>query len=88
MDGAVSSGIDPDILRRADRVIVLGTEAIVDPVPGMRSEMEVGVTDEPSYRGVEGILRMRLIRDDIAERIQVLLHDLGVPSTETGTERR
>jgi arsenate-mycothiol transferase len=30
-------------------------------------------TDEPSYRGIDGIERMRLVRDDIAGRVGALL---------------
>ncbi|MCX7491119.1 low molecular weight phosphatase family protein [Corynebacterium sp. P6129] len=84
MEGAVSTGVDPDTLRRADHVIVLGTEATVESVPGMRSEPEVWVTDEPSHRGIEGTERMRLIRDNIAERVRRLLRDFGVPPSDTG----
>ena len=85
MEGAVSKGIDPGMLRRADRVVVLGTEANVDAVPGMRSEPEIWVTDEPSHRGIEGMERMRLVRDDIAARVRALLRDLGVRPADTGS---
>ena len=85
MEGAVSNGVDPDMLRMADRVIVLGTEATVDPVPGMRSEPEIWVTDEPSHRGIGGMERMRLVRDDIAERVRALLRDLGIRPADSGS---
>nr|WP_234800219.1 low molecular weight phosphatase family protein [Mycolicibacterium diernhoferi] len=66
--------IDPDLLRRVDRVIVLGREAHVDAPEGVT--VETWVTDEPSERGIDGIERMRLVRDDIARRVDKLLSDL------------
>ena len=48
-----------------------GREARVDPVPGTR--FETCDTDEPSERGIGGIERMRLVRDDIAARVADLL---------------
>jgi arsenate-mycothiol transferase len=63
--------IDPLLLRDVDVVITLGREAHVEPVPGPR--FENWDTDEPSERGIDGIERMRLVRDDIAERVADLL---------------
>ncbi|MBT1191205.1 arsenate-mycothiol transferase ArsC [Rhodococcoides kroppenstedtii] len=62
--------IDPDLLARMDYVITLGTEATVDPVEG--PIYLTWHTDEPSARGIEGIERMRLVRDDIAARVDEL----------------
>jgi arsenate-mycothiol transferase len=36
----------------------------------------VWVPDEPSERGIEGMERMRLVRDDITARVQKLLAEL------------
>jgi arsenate-mycothiol transferase len=47
--------------------VTLGREAYVEPVDGTR--FENWDTDEPSERGVDGIQRMRLIRDDIEARV-------------------
>jgi arsenate-mycothiol transferase len=68
--------IDPSLLARVDRVVVLGLEATVDPVPGMRTRVETWETDEPSTRGIDGLERMRLVRDDIRERVRVLRAEL------------
>lgn len=62
--------IDPDLLARMDYVITLGREATVDHVDG--PVFENWDTDEPSTRGIEGMERMRLIRDDIAARVREL----------------
>ncbi|MBY6538014.1 low molecular weight phosphatase family protein [Rhodococcus sp. BP-349] len=62
--------IDPDLMSRMDFVVTLGTEATVDPVEG--PTYLNWDTDEPSTRGIEGIERMRLVRDDIATRVDEL----------------
>ena len=68
--------VDAELLGRVDRVVVLGDEAVVEPVPGMRGSITTWRTDEPSERGIEGIERMRLVRDDIGARVQELLKEL------------
>ncbi|MHA7282715.1 arsenate-mycothiol transferase ArsC [Arthrobacter sp. TMS2-4] len=55
---------------RADVVVILGPEAQVDEVGGTRYER--WTTDEPSERGIGGIERMRLVRDDILARVTAL----------------
>lgn len=57
-------------MRRAGLVVVLGTEATVDPVDGVR--VESWETDEPSQRGIDGRERMELVRDDIHARVREL----------------
>ncbi len=58
-----------ELMRAADLVVVVGT-AEVTPPEGV--DVEVWNTVEPSARGVDGIERMRLIRDDITARIRDL----------------
>lgn len=76
MSGETPEAIDPDLVRQVDRVVVLGDEARVDPVEGMAGTIEVWRTDEPSERGIEGMERMRLVRDDIDRRVRALLAEL------------
>jgi arsenate-mycothiol transferase len=76
MSDQVPKPIDPALLARVDRVVVLGSEAVVDPVPGMIGSIETWETVEPSRDGIEGADRMRLIRDDIAARVTVLITEL------------
>jgi arsenate-mycothiol transferase len=59
--------IDLQLLSDIDVVVTLGREAHVEPVEGTR--LENWDTDEPSERGIDGIERMRLVRDDIADRV-------------------
>lgn len=62
--------IDPLLLEQVDLVVTLGREAGVDGLPAAR--LQSWDTDEPSERGIEGIERMRLVRDDIASRVEDL----------------
>ena len=71
--------VTDEVLDTVDAVIVLGTEAKLEPHEGPR--FEVWETDEPSERGIEGMERMRLVRDDIKNRVQKLYADLT--QTET-----
>ncbi|ROP44682.1 low molecular weight phosphatase family protein [Pseudokineococcus lusitanus] len=66
--------LTPQMVDAADLVVVLGSEAHVDPAPG--TTVETWETDEPSLRGVEGAERMALIREDIAARTTELAHRL------------
>ena len=66
--------VTDDVLDAADVVIVLGTEAKLEPRDGTR--VEVWETDEPSERGIEGMERMHLVRDDIKARVQKLYAEL------------
>lgn len=59
-----------EMVAAADIVVILGSEAQVDEVPGTR--FETWITDEPSERGIEGMERMRLVRDDIRSRVDEL----------------
>ena len=67
--------VTDDVLGAVDVVVVLGTEAKLEPRDGTR--FELWETDEPSERGIEGMERMRLVRDDIKNRVQQLYSTLG-----------
>ena len=62
--------VDYELARDVDLVITLGREAQLDALPGTR--VENWDTDEPSERGIDGLERMRLVRDDITARVQRL----------------
>lgn len=77
MTGQTPRAIDPDLLRRMDRVVVLGAEASVEiDHNNSAAVLEVWHTDEPSDRGIDGLERMRLVRDDIGERVTALITEL------------
>ncbi|AMY23233.1 low molecular weight phosphatase family protein [Rhodococcus sp. 05-2255-1e] len=79
LSGEVPKPIDPALLARMDYVVTLGGEAKVDVVDG--PGFENWDTDEPSERGIDGIERMRLVRDDIAGRVGELASRLRSAET-------
>jgi len=70
----IPTAVDPHLVRDVDLVVTLGREARLEPVAGTR--FENWDTDEPSERGIDGIERMRLVRDDIAARVADLAERL------------
>ena len=62
--------VTPADLETADVVVTLGREAKVHAPDG--TMLENWDTDEPSERGIDGIERMGLVRDDISERVKDL----------------
>ncbi len=74
ISGERPKAIDPDLLAGVDVVVTLGREAVVAVPDGVRAV--TWDTDEPSVRGIDGIERMRLIRDDIAARVDDLWAEL------------
>lgn len=84
MQGARPRAIDPEQLRAVDRVVLVGGEAVVEAVDGMRGSIETWDIDEPSERGIEGVERMRLVRDDIDTHVQDLYREL-MGTTTSGT---
>jgi arsenate-mycothiol transferase len=62
--------VDHQLARAVDLVVTLGRDARLDPPAG--TEAQNWDTDEPSDRGIDGLERMRLIRDDIAARVHQL----------------
>ncbi len=78
LSGQTPKALTPDLIRGADLVVVLGREARVEPVDG--TPVVTWETDEPSLRGIEGMERMRLIRDDITARVKALADQLAQES--------
>lgn len=74
ISGQTPRSIDPELLERVDLVVTLGREAHVDAGDVETRNWD---TDEPSERGIGGIERMRLVRDDISRRVADLAAELG-----------
>ncbi|MCM3896297.1 arsenate-mycothiol transferase ArsC [Gordonia sputi] len=68
-DGHQPRQLTDELMRAADLVVVIGTAAVTAPEGVV---LELWSTVEPSEHGIDGIERMRLIRDDIAQRIRAL----------------
>lgn len=66
--------ITDQLIADADLVITLGRDAQVTPSDG--TPIVNWDTDEPSERGIGGIERMRLVRDDIDRRVHALAEEL------------
>ncbi|WP_304106099.1 low molecular weight phosphatase family protein [Mycolicibacterium bacteremicum] len=66
--------VDYELARTVDLVVTLGREARLDEIPG--TPVQNWDTDEPSDRGIDGLERMRLVRDDIAARVKQLYETL------------
>ena len=74
-------GLDPAELAAAARVVLIGSPTdeqwtALDEAGVERSDVTVWETVEPSQDGIEGAERMRLIRDDIADRVAGLHTEL------------
>ncbi|SDL95909.1 arsenate-mycothiol transferase [Corynebacterium mycetoides] len=76
MSGGRPTAVDPELLRRVDRTIILGTDAQLELPADARGTLERWETDEPSLRGIGGMERMRLLRDDIDARVATLVDEL------------
>lgn len=76
VDGQFPKAIDPKILKSVDRVIVLGDQAQVEPIDGMKSEIETWLIIEPKDLGVIGEQRAAMVRDEILERVEQLAEEL------------
>lgn len=77
MSGEVPTLVDPALLAHVDVVVTLGREVRLEVPPG--TDLRNWDTDEPSERGIDGVERMRLIRDDIDGRVRDLLRELAPP---------
>lgn len=74
ISGETPKPIDPNLLARVDLVVILGREAVLEVPTGVR--LVTWDIDEPSERGIDGIERMRLVRDDISAHVDALTAEL------------
>ncbi|MFD1212188.1 low molecular weight phosphatase family protein [Arthrobacter sp. GCM10027362] len=73
--GRVPTAATEAAQQAADVVVILGSNAQLEQLPGTRYERwEI---DEPSLRGIHGAERMRLVRDEIKARVEALHRDLA-----------
>ena len=71
--------VTDQLIADADLVVTLGRDAQVHPTDG--TPVVNWDTDEPSERGIDGIERMRLVRDDIDRRVHALAHKFTTSGT-------
>ncbi len=72
VQGQFPKKIDDEILLRVDRVVILGNQAKVEPIVGMKAQIETWSIVEPAQQGIRGSERAALIRDDIFSRVEKL----------------
>ena len=68
--------LDDTLIAAADLIVVLGAHAHLDHPPA-DTPVQIWDTDEPSLRGIDGLDRVRIIRDDIATRVSALAQRLA-----------
>lgn len=74
--GAVAAtALDPTPMASVDRVVVLGAEAEVHPA-ALRAPLVRWLVDDPAERGIDGLDRVRLMRDDILARVRALMGEV------------
>jgi arsenate-mycothiol transferase len=76
MDGEYPKEITDEVFMNVDRIIILGNEAKLTPVEGMRGTIETWLTPEPGPEAGDKLAQTRIVRDDIALRIDNLYNEL------------
>lgn len=76
MDGEFPKAITDEVFMSVDRIVILGNEAKLTPVEGMTGTIETWLTPEPGPEVGDKLAQTRIIRDDIARRIDNLYNEL------------
>lgn len=77
MEGEYSKPVTSDVFMRANRIIILGNEAKLEPIEGMAGTIETWLTPEPTAADGDKLAQTRIVRDDIVTRIDVLAAELA-----------
>lgn len=77
MDGEFPKTITEEVFMTADRIVILGNEAKLTAVEGMRGTIETWLTPEPGAEAGDKLAQTRIIRDDIARRIDALYNEIN-----------
>ena len=76
MDGEYPKEISDDVFMNVDRIIILGNEAKLTAVDGMKGTIETWLTPEPGPEAGDKLAQTRIVRDDIARRVENLYNEL------------
>lgn len=68
--------ITNEVFMSVDKIIILGNEAKLTPVAGMHGTIETWQTPEPGADVGDKLAQTRIVRDDIARRIDELAAEL------------
>lgn len=76
MDGEYPKEITDEVFMNVDRIVILGNEAKLYPVDGMHGTIETWLTPEPGPEAGDKLAQTRIVRDDIARRVENLYNEL------------
>lgn len=76
MEGEYPKSITEDGFMNADRIVILGNEAKLTPVDGMRGSIDTWFTPEPGPEAGDKLAQTRIVRDDIVNRVARLFEEL------------
>lgn len=76
MDGEFPKAITEEVFMSVDRIVILGNEAKLTEVDGMRGSIETWLTPEPGPEVGDKLAQTRIVRDDIARRVDGLFNEL------------
>lgn len=75
MSAEIPTALTRERMLAADRVVIVGSNASVDPVEGVR--MERWVPDESAFAHLNEHDRMAALRDELRGRVRALADELG-----------
>ncbi len=78
MEGESPKQLTAEILTAANRVIVIGDEAVVEPVAGMQGEIVNWLTIKPGPEAGDKLAQTRIVRDDILVRVKNLMQEFNL----------
>ena len=76
VEGQFPKDISDEVLRQVDHVIILGNQAKVNAITGMKAQIETWQIVEPKELGIQGPQRAQLIREDISARVDELIRQI------------
>jgi arsenate-mycothiol transferase len=76
MDGEYPKEIPDAVFMSVDRIVILGNEAKLAAIDGMRGTIETWLTPEPGPEVGDKLAQTRIVRDDIARRVDDLYNEL------------
>jgi len=76
MDGEYPKEIPDEVFMSVDRIVILGNEAKLAAIDGMRGTIETWLTPEPGPEVGDKLAQTRIVRDDIAMRVDDLYNEL------------
>ncbi|MEY4503470.1 MAG: hypothetical protein RLZZ576_724 [Actinomycetota bacterium] len=76
MDGEYPKEITDEVFMKVDRIVILGNEAKLTAVDGMHGPIETWLTPEPGPEVGDKLAQTRIVRDDIARRVEDLYNEL------------